>query len=175
MGDGIDIRESVPGDLAALEALYPAAFPGEDLLPLVRDIEAAGAGVLSLVAVDGGEIVGHVAFTHCSIVGRGERLELLAPLAVAPARQGRGIGGALIREGLRRLAETGAVQVLVLGDPAYYGRFGFVADGGAVPPHPLPEDWSDAWQALRLREFEPPLAGRLDLPAFWLHPALWAP
>ena len=176
MAAGVVIREGSPDDLPALEALYPAAFPDEDLPPLVRDLFGASDGVSSLVAVTpGGEIVGHVAFTRCGVDGRSERLELLAPLAVAAARRRRGLGGALVREGLRRLADLGTARVLVLGDPAYYGRFGFEPEAAVLPPHPLPQEWRDAWRSLRLRDVDPPLAGRLELPPFWLHPALWAP
>ena len=175
MGDDMEIREAGSADLAALERLYPAAFPDEDLLPLVRDLAGAGEGVLSLVALADGEIVGHVGFTRCAVAGRTERIELLAPLAVAPARQRQGIGGALIRAGLERLRAGGGSLVLVAGDPAYYGRLGFVPNERIAPPYPLPEAWRGAWRSLRLRDVDPPPAGVLQVPPFWMRPALWAP
>lgn len=175
MRDPFVLREGRPEDLPALERLYPAAFPTEDLLPLVRDLSGAGDGVLSLVAVDGGDLVGHVAFTRCGVGGRSERVDMLAPLAVAPARRREGIGGALVREGLRRLTAAGGAAVLVLGDPAYYRRFGFLPDRDVAAPHLLPEEWRDAWQSVRLAAVEPPFAGGLEVPPFWSRPELWAP
>ncbi len=172
---GTVIRESRPADLPALEALYPAAFPEEDLLPLVRDLLRQEAGVLSLVAAAGGVPVGHVVFTRGDLAGAPGVVALLGPLAVAPDRQGRGIAGDLVREGLRRLRADGVRQVNVLGDPAYYGRFGFAPDRTVLPPCPLPEDWSEAWQRLSLGDGGPLPGGRLELPPPWRNPALWQP
>jgi len=173
--DAITLRESGPGDVERLLALYPKAFPQEDLLALVRGLLAAGPAVLSLVAMRDSRLVGHAAFTRCGVLGSAERVALLGPLAVTPEFQRQGIGGALIREGLRRLAAEGTALVLVLGDPAYYGRFGFAADADILPPYALPAEWRTAWQLVGLKEGKPRLRGRLELPPLWLQPALWAP
>ncbi|WP_041375702.1 GNAT family N-acetyltransferase [Polymorphum gilvum] len=181
--DRFDIRPSRPADRAAIETLYPQAFPDEDLLPVVRDLLDHGEGVLSLVAAAASaepapDLVGHVAFTPCSLAGTAERLSMLAPLAVAPAWQRQGLGRALVREGVRRLAEAGVTRVFVLGDPAYYGRFGFEPERGVQPPYPLPEEWHDAWQSLGLGDTGrpgSPLRGTLAVPEPWRQPALWAP
>lgn len=170
-----DLRESLPADLAALEKLYPAAFPAEDLLPLVRDLSAGRRDVLSLVALHDQAVVGHIAFTFCHLAGRSEKIALLAPLAVAPAWQKRGIGSALVRAGLQRLGALDVAVVLVLGDPAYYSRFGFRPDHGVLPPYPLPAEWHTAWQALDLRDRGADLQGELVVPEPWRRPALWAP
>lgn len=175
MIDEIEIRESLPTEVFSIEKLYPAAFPGEDLLPLVRELLREKSIVLSLVGIADRKIAGHVVFTLCSIVGAAEKVALLGPLAVAPERQRRGIGSTLVREGFKRLKSSGATQVHVLGDPAYYGRFGFKADDGVIPPYALPEDWRGAWQSIRLRADEPLLHGELSLPRMWLRPTLWAP
>jgi putative acetyltransferase len=175
MSQEIEIRDSLPSDAPAIERVYPEAFPDEDLLPLVRDLLAAEQGVVSLVAIVGRALAGHVAFTMGHIGGRAEGVALLAPLAVAPDRQRQGIGSALVREGLRHLRAEGTIQVYVLGDPAYYGRFGFEPDDGVVPPYPLPEEWRPAWQSVRLREGSQALRGTLSLPEPWQRPALWAP
>lgn len=174
-GDGNDLRDGAPTDLAALERLYPAAFPTEDLLPLVRDLLAGRGDVLSLVAVRDQELVGHIAFTLCHLAGRSEQIALLAPLAVAPAWQKRGIGGTLVRAGLQRLGALDVAMVLVLGDPDYYGRFGFRPGHGVLPPYPLPAEWRRAWQALDLRDRGADLQGELVVPEPWRRPALWAP
>jgi putative acetyltransferase len=173
MIDDIEIRESLPNDRAAIETLYPDAFPDEDLLPLVRDLLSNEASGLSLVALVDRALVGHVIFTACGIAKRAEKVALLAPLGVATKWHRRGIGGALVRAGLDRLNTDGVAQVYVLGDPAYYGRFGFEREDGVVPPYPLPEEWQGAWQSLRLREVGPPLQGELSVPRPWRQAALW--
>lgn len=172
---GIDVREGGQSERALIEALYPKAFPDEDLLPLVRDLLGEDAGVLSLVGLAGEALAGHVLFTTCGIVGRADSVALLGPLAVDPDRQRRGIGSALIRAGLRHLEDTSTIRVCVLGDPAYYGRFGFQAEDDVTPPYPLPNEWCGAWQSLDLDRSKPPLRGRLAVPKPWRPHALWAP
>ena len=66
-------------------------------------------------------------------------------------------------------------QVYVLGDPAYYQRFGLAADHRVAPPYPLPEAWQEAWQSLGLQGDEPSPAGELSVPQRWRQPALWGP
>ncbi len=175
MIEKIDIRESLADDVAAIEALYPKAFPDEDLLPLVRSLLEEESLVLSLVGMAGEVLAGHVLFTTCGLAGKTASVALLGPIAVAPDRQRRGIGGALVRAGLQRLNNAGTQRVCVLGDPAYYGRFGFAPDDRIAPPYPLPEEWRGAWQSLSLRTGEPPLQGQLSVPQPWRQPALWAP
>ncbi len=171
----IKVRESLSNDLGSLEKLYPDAFPDEDLLPLVRELLGEASGVVSLVGLADQAVVGHVIFTTCGIARRPEKVALLAPLAVAPDCQRQGIGSALVRAGLGRVEDAGAQQVYVLGDPAYYGRFGFAPDERVTPPYPLPEQWRSAWQSLSLRASMPHLHGKLSVPHPWRRPALWAP
>jgi putative acetyltransferase len=165
-------RESKPSDLPGLETLYPATFPDEDLLGVVRGLEAE-PDVLSLVLDQSGEIIGHVVFTPCGIADSRDTFALLGPLGIHPSRQKQGWGGALMREGLARLRKQGVAGVLVLGDPAYYGRFGFKAEAQIAPPYPLPEEWAAAWQSLALSD-EPLGEGRLVVPKVWDDPKLWA-
>lgn len=170
MTDNPDIRRGKSSDLEALERLYPAAFPDEDLLPLVRALLDAPS-VLSVVACDGRVLIGHATFTRCTVAGL--PVALLGPVAVAPARQGQGLGGALIRQGFDELGQEGIAQVMVLGDPAYYGRFGFIADSAVQAPYPLPKDWAPAWQSLPLGD-GPAAQGVLEVPEPWRDPALWS-
>lgn len=169
------IRPGSAADTSALEDLYRETFPEEDLLPLLRSLLCMEPGLLSLVGLADTSVVGHVAFTRCSVEGSGTPVALLAPIAVAPAAQGQGLGGALVREGLIRLANEGVACVLVLGDPNYYSRFGFAAEARVTPPYPLAPEWRTAWQSLRLGFTHLPCEGRLCLPDAWLRQDLWAP
>ncbi len=170
-----EIRESLPSDVALIEKLYPSAFPDEDLLPLVMELLKEEPIVLSLVGIADKDLVGHVVLTTCSIAGGTDKVALLGPLAVAPARQRQGIGSAIVRAALQRLKNAGMSQVYVLGDPAYYKRFGFEPDDGVTPPYPLPEEWRGAWQSFSLRSSKPHLHGKLSVPQPWRQHALWAP
>lgn len=170
----LEIRESMPVDETALEALYPLVFPEEDLLSLLKAL-LEDSSVISLVGVDGGSVLAHIAFSACQVAGGLERLALLGPLAVAPTRQRKGIGSALVKAGLQRLRQDGAKRVFVLGDPGYYGRFGFRPDGDVTPPYALPVEWEGAWQSLSLDDDRWAIHGPLEVPAPWQDPALWGP
>jgi putative acetyltransferase len=116
---------------------------------------------LSLVVEEGGRLLGHVVFSPVTLPGRPEwHGSILAPLGVLSARHGEGIGSRLVREGLQQLSRAGVGVVLVYGDPAYYGRFGFDAAEAEpfLPPHTL--DMPFGWQALVLDE-----DARIDVPA----------
>jgi putative acetyltransferase len=184
-----EIHQGRDGDRPEIDALYPEAFPDEELRPLVRELLEDHQNVLSLVARSGGQLVGHVIFTRCGVrgpgvsetvdsktraSGTGIRAALLGPLCAAPAFQRRGIGGALISEGLRRLAAEGIGPVYVLGDPSYYGRHGFEIETGVAAPVPIPADWREAWQSLSLDPECRPSEGTLSVPAPWRDPSLWA-
>lgn len=145
----IIIRMEQAGDAAAISDLVYAAFlnhphhpPGS--LPtehrIVDGLRNGGALTLSLVAVTDDGIAGHIAFSPVRIDGQNCDWYGLGPVAVRPDRQHRGIGGALVRDGLARLREMGAAGVVLLGEPAYYGRFGFVADARLVLPD-VPADY----------------------------------
>lgn len=175
MTERVEIRESVQDDWVEIEALYTEAFPDENLLPLVADLMREDPAALSLVATTDLMLLGHVIFTKCHGSGDGAPSALLGPLAVTPARQRRGIGTAIVRDGLHRLEDAGVVHVYVLGDPAFYGRLGFRAETRVAPPYELPPEWAGAWQSQNLIEGERPRSGKLLLPRPWLQPALWAP
>jgi putative acetyltransferase len=119
-------------DRAGIRAVHLAAFPTALEADLVERLRAGGHAVISLVAREGDAVVGHVLFSPVTVHEAGSPDEViahgvgLAPLAVLPAFQRRGIGSALIKAGLARCRECGVPYVVVLGDPAYYARFGFV-------------------------------------------------
>ena len=169
----IEIRKAAPSDFSALESLYPLAFPDEDLLPIVRALHSMPGGALSLVGVDHSIVLGHVFFSRCRVGDA--KATLLGPIAVSPERQREGVGTALVTAGLNRMREEGARIACVLGDPAYYRRFGFRPDPHIEPPYRLPEEWSEAWQSQYLSVAEVNCTGKLEVPAPWMHEALWLP
>ncbi len=137
------IRPESAEDVPAIRAVTVAVFKGAPYssgteAAIVDALREAGALTLSLVAEERGRIVGHVAFSPVTINGKAGGWFGLGPVSVEPAEQRRGIGQALIRDGLQRLKSKGAEGCVLLGDPAYYGRFGFVSDPrlryGDVPP-----------------------------------------
>ena len=174
MTDSITIRDVEAGDAPALDTLYPDAFPDEDLLPLVHALAGDPSVVASLVAAIGPEVVGHALFTRCGIEGSPTAAALLGPVAVATARQRQGVGSALVRTGLERMATAGVEQVFVLGDPAYYGRFGFTPDTRVAPPYPLPAEWARAWQSQPVGSASAAVAGTLVVFGPWRDPVLWS-
>ena len=154
------IRPATELDQEAIDRLLLDAFgepQGHEIVALVHALlaDATAEPRLSLVAVEEGAIVGHVLLTRATIEpdGRGVEARILAPLAVAPGRQGQGIGAALIREGLSGLAASGVDLVLVLGHPGYYPRHGFkpAAALGLEAPYPIPAVHTEAWMVQALR------------------------
>jgi len=122
------LRDEVEGDRAAIDAVNRAAFGGPNEAELVAALRAAGALVLSLVATADGELVGHIAFSPVTIEGGAGSTTTaigLAPMAVTPGWQRRGVGTRLVTEGLDRLRAAGHRAVVVLGHPEYYPRYGF--------------------------------------------------
>ncbi len=121
------IRPEHSRDATAIHAVNVAAFPTPAEALLVDRLRASEDLVLSLVAEHDREIVGHAAFSRIVIERDAApgRAVALAPIAVLPRHQRKGIGTALIERGLALLNAAGEVAVFVLGDPAYYGRFGF--------------------------------------------------
>jgi putative acetyltransferase len=120
------VRDEAAGDPAAIRDVVTRAFGRSDEARLVDMLRTAGKATLSLVAEREGRIAGHVLFSPVTLAGAPFGLGL-APLAVAPEEQRAGVGGALVRAGLERAHAAGITTVVVLGSPAYYGRFGFVA------------------------------------------------
>lgn len=124
---GWAVREEREGDHAAVHALNRGAFETPAEARLVDRLRVEAEPIVSLVAEHAGALVGHILFTPVRL----DTVPLLglmglAPMAVAAGHRRRGIGSALVRAGLQRCVQLGAVAVVVLGHPAYYPRFGFV-------------------------------------------------
>lgn len=125
-----DLRLRRDGDDERIAFVVRRAFGGEAEVQLVADLRAAGDLICEVVAErEGAGIVGHVAFSRLDVTfaDRDIRGAALAPLAVLPTHQRHGIGRALVEEALKHLRAKNIELVIVLGDPAYYARFGFSA------------------------------------------------
>jgi putative acetyltransferase len=121
----IQLRREREKDRAAIRAVHDAAFGGPDEGRLVDRLRRDGAALLSLPALVDGRIVGHILFSRLAMA---VPAVALAPVGVLPGHQRRGIGSSLVRKGLELCRERGIAAVLVLGEPAYYERFGFSVD-----------------------------------------------
>ena len=139
----LDIRNETAADVPEIEAVTKAAFlnalhtsHAEQFI--VSALRQAGKLAISLVADAGGEVIGHVAVSPVSISDGATAWFGLGPISVLPEHQRRGVGSRLMREALRILRERDAAGCVVLGDPEYYGRFGFQVDPNlslrGVPP-----------------------------------------
>ena len=121
------IRPERPDDGAAVRLVNQLAFGGNEEADIVEGLHRAQAVVVSLVAEMGIDILGHILFSPVVVErANGKRLVGLAPMAVAPDHQKKGIGSRLVREGLARCGAAGVDGVVVLGHAEYYPRFGFV-------------------------------------------------
>ncbi|MBN8463749.1 MAG: N-acetyltransferase [Dechloromonas sp.] len=168
----IQLRHETPDDVAAIEAVTVAAFAEAPHTShteqfIVRALRAANELTLSIVAEEQGQVVGHVALSPVTITdGHGHKAAGwygLGPISVLPQRQGQGIGSRLMEQALAELRAMHAAGCVLLGDPAYYARFGFQTHTGlqlpGVPPGyfmalafdgPVPEGiayYSDAFNA----------------------------
>lgn len=120
------IRDEEQKDRAAAHAVNVSAFETPAESDLVDALREQAHPVVSLVAVEDGTIVGHIMFSPVSLSGHpGLKIMGLAPMAVAPEHQRKGIGSALVHAGLNRCKQQGFGAVVVLGHPEYYPRFGF--------------------------------------------------
>jgi putative acetyltransferase len=120
------IRDARDEDADSIREIQRSAFGREAEARLVDRLHASGKVAASLVAEEQGRILGHVLFSRIEAGAAGMPALSLAPLAVLPAFQRLGIGSALVSSGLQRLRAAGHARVVVLGDPAYYPRFGFL-------------------------------------------------
>ena len=122
------IRLETPDDIDGIHVVNLAAFAAGAEAKLVDNLRQNNAHVISLVAEQDQQIVGHILFTHVTIepANRSFNALGLAPLAVLPQYQRQGIGSALVRKGLEIAPKAGFSNVIVLGHPEYYRRFGFV-------------------------------------------------
>jgi putative acetyltransferase len=137
------IRPETSADIHAIHAVEASAFGRESEASLVDALRELNDDFISLVAIQTETIVGHVCFSRVRIDGGADagRFLALAPLAVQPAHQRRGIGSMLVAAGLEECRLRNVDAVFVVGDPAYYSRFGFrpVTEFGVTCEFKVPE------------------------------------
>lgn len=133
------IRNEQPEDIDSITQLTEAAFEQAEHTShteqfIVTALRNAQQLSVSLVAVENGEIIGHVALSPVTVSSGARGWYGLGPISVRPDRQGQGIGAALMNAALDALRQLGAAGCVLLGDPGYYGRFGFEAHPGLELP-----------------------------------------
>jgi putative acetyltransferase len=142
------VRTESPDDRSAVREVVVEAFGGAQESELIEDLRRNGSLAVSLVAEIDGRVCGHVALSHLKSPSR---TLALAPLAVANTSRRQGVGAALIRRAIDIAKLEGSEMILVLGDPAYYRRFGFTAEAAA----PFPSPYAGAhFMALKLADVE---------------------
>lgn len=142
------IRAEEQDDAAPIRRVVRAAFAGAEHSSgteerIVDGLRNAGSLTISLVAVESGDVVGHVAISPVAIDGATGWYGL-GPVAVFPPHQRAGIGSRLVQEALSRLRREGAEGCVVLGDPAFYGKFGFAPDPQITYPG-VPKEYFQAF------------------------------
>jgi putative acetyltransferase len=139
-----------PNDRAAIHAVNVAAFGRSDEADLVDHLRDDGIVLISLIAAIAGTVAGHILFTRMWIDAPQGNIPAvaLAPVAVAPEHQRKGIGTVLIKRGLELLREKGECIVIVVGHPDYYSRFGFSPEKASMIESPFPPE---AFMAMELR------------------------
>ncbi len=152
----LNIRETTPADSKEILYVEREAFQRDSEANITRDLltDPSAEPRVSLMAFVENQPVGHILFTRGYIEGNPRiQVSFLAPLAVIPKFQKQGFGGALIKEGIRRLLKMGIDLVFLLGHPEYYPRFGFAPASklGFQPTYPIPPEVADAWMVLALR------------------------
>lgn len=161
----LEIRFEIPSDRDAIQSVNRLAFGRDDEARLVDNLRDLGSVAISLVAVKGEQVVGHILFCNLTVqTAQGSVSALgLAPLSVLPASQRQGIGSELVRRGLEICRSAGRPFVIVLGHPEFYSRFGFSAE--AARPLLSPFE-GEAWQAMELQPGAlTGMAGTVEYPA----------
>lgn len=159
----LSVQPEAPQDREAVDALVRQAFGQPDEARIVEALRGTDSCVLSMVAEGDGEILGHVLFSRATLED-GPTLRavlLLAPLAVRPDRQHRGIGSALVNAGLAAARQVGEALVLVVGSYDYYPRFGFKQGSERGIQNPFPGVPEEDFMALDLSGEACAWSGRL--------------
>ena len=165
----MDVRPEIRADERAIDELHRAAFGGDVESAMVADLRVSDGYVpdLSLVAVQGGTVVGHLMLTLVTLVPDDETkaevtLLSMAPVGVLPASQNQGIGSRLVDVAMRRASKRVEPLVVVLGHPTYYPRFGFRRASELGLRCGLGDVADEAYMVRRLPGFRPVPAGVVE-------------
>jgi putative acetyltransferase len=154
----VRVRKESQADIEAIHAIHAASFPTAAEATLVDALRAAGQLSISLVAIERDQVIGHVGLSPVTLDGAPLGLGL-APVAVRPDCRRRGVAARLIREALELCGKGPTGLVVVLGDPRYYGRFGF--EPGRRLALADEYEGGDAFQAIELVRGTVPAEGGL--------------
>ena len=163
----VNVRKTSEADQQTVVDVIVAAFgdaEGHVIAELVSQllVDPSAQPLVSLVATANERVVGYVLYTNVRVEGSARTVfaSILAPLAVDPEYQNKGIGGRLITEGMKLLKEAGVELLFVLGHPGYYAKYGFSAAGirGLSAPYPIAPENSGAWM---VQEIHPGVIGRV--------------
>jgi putative acetyltransferase len=147
-----EIRNERPEDYPAVRDVNVRAFGGHIEATLVDMLRAANKALISLVAADSSQVVGHILFSAITVAEAPEAFRGvgLAPMSVLPEFQNKGIGSALVRQGIEACRRNGYDAVVVLGHANYYPRFGF----SKAKDHGLDNEYNavDSFMVMELRE-----------------------
>jgi putative acetyltransferase len=163
----LEIREEQAADRLAIRTVTEAAFrhmpyAGGDEQDVIERLRTASALTLSLVALENNQVIGQITFSPATVTEGTGPWFALGPVSVVPAKQGYGVGSALITEGLGRISALGALGCILTGNPDYYSRFGF-----HIAPTNTPDNEAEIYFQLKLISGAPPV-GR-----FCFHPAFY--
>lgn len=184
MNKKITIRTTNSDDFNDIMQVEKLAFGYDKEAKLVAELlsDKTAEPMLSLLAFDNEEAVGHILFTRAYFEDQKEQpmMHILAPLAIIPTYQRQGIGGVLINAGLEILKEMGSKLIFVLGHKEYYPRYGFLPNaqgmGFFTPyPDPMPTDYADYWmvQSLTNDKLETMPKGRIKCAVTLNKPEHW--
>lgn len=140
MSTALTIRPERPADCARIRHITELAFKGRpyadgDEQDVIDRLRAVGKLDVSLVAEVDGEVIGHIAFSEAVCSDGSSPWFALGPVSVLPEQQNRGVGAALIRQGIEQIEARGALGCILTGNPDYYRRFGF-----ELAPQHVPEN-----------------------------------
>ncbi len=139
----IIVRKELEADRGDIFAINQLAFETSDEAKLVDRLRKEASPIISLVAEDDGKVVGHIMFSPATFSGHEDvKIMGLAPMAITPEQQNKGIGSKLVKIGLEQCKEMGVKAVVVLGHPNYYPRFGFKSSVlyGIKSEYDVPDD-----------------------------------
>jgi len=173
------IREANLKDSEGIKNLHLQAFDKSEA-ELVAELavnllhEEPAVNTISLVAIDNGVIIAHIAFSPVCLDSTNDHFSyILAPLAVSPAHQNKGVGSTIVKHGLDIISSLGTFIVFVYGDPHYYFRFGFKTNLAQNFSAPYPLQYPEGLQAMKLNSGVLPEGGKFKCVSSLNDPRLW--